>query len=526
MYTLTRTLLLHAGFLVATFSFGRAVVTTRTGIMCDRYRHRFTLLFAGVFITIGSLLWGFSPSLGGLPTLFLAQFLLGVGTSTLGVSRSYVAERVVPTKRTNALSRLAALQYAGFSMTPLCGSSLVILGRSISSFWEYTLPALFLCLLSLINMLLLFFVFKDITKEQSLGLKLQEVTGIEVKEDADTASGRQDSVSSMASESSVSNRCSLMLRSLNRYAADLEPIEAISVVHGTVGAVSQPIEPSLHPIDVVTTPLDHSPSMDEEASTKKFTADKDEAGEYSFFGSKQNMISCLLIFLNFTTRGGVAVYETQSTRVFLDDFGFSYLFLGALVSSAGLVGTLNLVYFKYMWTDTYRDVALILGGLVAMSVAQLLVVNWSRHEASLAQFCCALSLVYSFGFPISNTATLGSFGNVQKLGRQAAAQSRFALAASLARILMPILSGVMEQYLKKNCSFSVVLLLVAASVLMVLNKYDELCELSNRNVGSSHGTPTDKVPILDSRHLRRWLLSCSAAMCVAGAATLVQGALW
>jgi hypothetical protein len=91
---------------------------------------------------------------------------------------------------------------------------------------------------------------------------------------------------------------------------------------------------------------------------------------------------------------------------------------------------------------------------------------------------------------------------------------------------MPILSGVMEQYLQKNCSFSVVLLLVAASVLMVLNKYDELCELSNRNVGSIHGTPTDKVPVLDSRHLRRWLLSCSAAMCVAGAATLVQDALW
>lgn len=477
--------------------------------------------------------------MGGLPTLFLAQFLLGVGTSTLGVSRSYVAERVVPTKRTNALSRLAALQYAGFSMTPLCGSSLVILGRSISSFWEYTLPALFLCLLSLVNMLLLFFVFKDITKEQSLGLRLQEVTGIEVKEGTDTAvvvSARQDSVSSEASEGSISNRRSLVLRSLNRYASDLEPIEAISVVHGAMGA-SKAMEPSSHPaasdiitpIDVIavtTTPLDHGPSMDEEAPTKKLSGDIDEAGEYRFFGSKQNMISCLLIFLNFTTRGGVAVYETQSTRVFLDDFGFSYLFLGALVSSAGLVGTLNLVHFKHMWTDSYRDVALILGGLVTMSIAQLLVVNWTNQEASVAQFCCALGLVYSFGFPISNTATLGSFGNVQKLGRQAAAQSRFALAASLARILMPILSGVMEQYLQKNCSFSVVLLLVAASVLMVLSKYEELCELSNRNVGSSNGTPTGKVPMLDSPHLRRWLLSCSAAMCVAGAATLVQGALW
>jgi len=477
--------------------------------------------------------------------LYLAQFLLGVGTSTLGVSRSYVAERVVPTKRTNALSRLAALQYAGFSMTPLCGSSLVILGSSISSYWEYTLPALFLCLLSLINMLLLFFVFKDITKEQSLGLEVQQVTGIEVEEEADPAidgdkidriSSRQGSVSSTASTNS---RCSVVLKSLNRYASDLEPIEAISAVYGGTAdtsrweAMEPPTQPTVSiPSDEVTIPLlkDHvgnidDPSIDNDAAMKKIIDGEDQA-DYSFFGSKQNLVSCLLVFLNFTTRGGVAVYETQSTRVFLDDFGFSYLYLGALVSTAGLVGTLNLVYFKYVWTETYRDVALILGGLVTMSVAQLLVVNWTPQEASVVQFCFALSLVYAIGFPISNTATLGSFGNVQKLGRQAAAQSRFALAASLARILMPILSGLMEQYLQKNCSFSVVLLLVAASVLMVLHEYEALCELSNRNISSTHGTPTDKPPILDSRHLRRGLFSITALMCVAGAATLVQGDLW
>lgn len=58
----------------------------------------------------------------GLGLLFIAQFLLGAGTADIGVCRSYVAERVQPDKRTNAMSRLSALQFAGFSTTPIIGS--------------------------------------------------------------------------------------------------------------------------------------------------------------------------------------------------------------------------------------------------------------------------------------------------------------------------------------------------------------------------------------------------------------------
>ena len=90
---------------------------------------------------------------------------------------------------------------------------------------------------------------------------------------------------------------------------------------------------------------------------------------------------------------------------------------------------------------------------------------------------------------------------------------------------MPILSGIMEQYLQKNCSFSVVLLLIAASVIATLINYEALCELSNRNVGSSHGTPTDKPAILESNYLRKGLLSLSIMMFFAGVATLLQGAI-
>ena len=51
----------------------------------------------------------------------------------------------------------------------------------------------------------------------------------------------------------------------------------------------------------------------------------------------------LLMALNFTTRGCIAVYETQSSRIFLDTFHLSYIELGALVSTSGeWVGCLTL----------------------------------------------------------------------------------------------------------------------------------------------------------------------------------------
>jgi len=44
-----------------------------------------------------------------------------------------------------------------------------------------------------------------------------------------------------------------------------------------------------------------------------------------------------MMLLNFTTRGAIAVYETQGSQILLDDYGLSQLQLGAIVSSAGLV---------------------------------------------------------------------------------------------------------------------------------------------------------------------------------------------
>jgi hypothetical protein len=69
----------------------------------------------------------------------------------------------------------------------------------------------------------------------------------------------------------------------------------------------------------------------------------------------------VLIFLNFTTRGIIATYESQSARILLDKFHLTQLQLGLLVSISGFVGTLQLIFFKNLWTFFFSDMNLMIG---------------------------------------------------------------------------------------------------------------------------------------------------------------------
>ena len=109
------------GFLVAIFSIGRFIVAPPLGYISDRYRHRAALLFSTLVLSVGCILWANVKFLGGLPMLYIAQLTLGLGTGSLGVTRSYIVEQATPQRRTVMLARLTALQYAGFAGTPLLG---------------------------------------------------------------------------------------------------------------------------------------------------------------------------------------------------------------------------------------------------------------------------------------------------------------------------------------------------------------------------------------------------------------------
>jgi len=97
----------------------------------------------------------------------------------------------------------------------------------------------------------------------------------------------------------------------------------------------------------------------------------------------------------------------------------------------GLLGTIQLFFFKQCWPSRYTDYQLMIGGIVAAWAAQFLVINFGPdNKRSVLYTLAALSVDYGIGYPVSNSAVLGCFSKLQKSGRQGTAQSPFALMES------------------------------------------------------------------------------------------------
>ena len=110
------------GYAVAAFSFGRILVSPVFGSWSHRYGYTRTLTLSVTIILAGTLLYAQVVNVGRPEFLVLAQMVLGVGSGTLGVTRAFVAD-VTPTRnRTTYMAWLTAVQYAGFTVTPLIGA--------------------------------------------------------------------------------------------------------------------------------------------------------------------------------------------------------------------------------------------------------------------------------------------------------------------------------------------------------------------------------------------------------------------
>ena len=106
----------------------------------------------------------------------------------------------------------------------------------------------------------------------------------------------------------------------------------------------------------------------------------------------------ILILNNITTRGTIVIYETQVSRILLDDYHLSIIDLGIIISISGLVGTIQLIDFKELYTNNFRDIFLVISFSFIIAIAQLFVLNWMKNiHIQLWAFCISVNLVYCFG---------------------------------------------------------------------------------------------------------------------------------
>lgn len=107
------------GFIVAAFSFGRILSSPIFGERSTTHGYRNALLISSSILVMGTVVYALANS---IEVLILAQTLLGIGSGTLGVTRAFVAD-VTPTReRTRYMAYLTAVQYAGFTVTPVVGA--------------------------------------------------------------------------------------------------------------------------------------------------------------------------------------------------------------------------------------------------------------------------------------------------------------------------------------------------------------------------------------------------------------------
>lgn len=101
---------------------------------------------------------------------------------------------------------------------------------------------------------------------------------------------------------------------------------------------------------------------------------------------------------------------------------------------------------------------------------------------------------------------------------------------SAAHIIVPIFSGVLEECVRRFTTFSVIMILMAVSIIVVMNMYEPLMLLTDRTLISGAQSAQKKLVIkpsqlsLDNKLVRRALTVISTFLALAGVATFLISA--
>eukprot|EP00536_Pseudo-nitzschia_multiseries_P017426 jgi/Psemu1/264283/estExt_Genewise1Plus.C_15420008 len=155
------------GYSVASFSFGRILVSPMFGGWSATYGYSKTLLFSCSILWIGTILYTQAQNVGHVGFLIFAQIVLGLGSGTLGVTRAFVADVTAQRSRTTYMAWITAVQYGGFTVTPFVGSFFTkVIGDNeyklgILRFNQYTAPAFFMNVIITFTIVVMLACFRD-----------------------------------------------------------------------------------------------------------------------------------------------------------------------------------------------------------------------------------------------------------------------------------------------------------------------------------------------------------------------------
>ena len=412
------------GIAVASFSMGRVFSSPIFGTLSERHGHRWILVVCAVIIAVGCVQYCYAATLASIT---VGQFVTGAGAGSLGVTRSYVVECAKEKRqRTVYLAHLNAVQYLGFTVMPIMGSVMAVVGERypFQVPWlhldvnTFTLPALFMAALSAANALLLCAVYV-------------EPSGGKVK--------RTKSMHEVLGTSSSTHSLLKLTTSTRMVMPMVTPLVTTLKSAGEAA-------PLRFELDVV----------DEEGS---------EPGPpqrpWSHI-SNGTAVAITGYLLTVTTKGTIGVYETLGAEFALSRFEWDSVRTGYTFALCGALGVACLMSFDRLvaWFD---DTDLALAGIACMTVASMGIVG-SAGSLGERGFYASLVLMYAVGYPLGHTAVLGMVSKIADAGPQGTRMGWLAAAGSLARIIFPLLAGFLSELYDDTYIFALMAFLLLLSV--------------------------------------------------------------
>mmetsp|Transcript_20868 Transcript_20868/g.30740 ORF Transcript_20868/g.30740 Transcript_20868/m.30740 type:complete len:510 (+) Transcript_20868:70-1599(+) len=190
------------------------------------------------------------------------------------------------------------------------------------------------------------------------------------------------------------------------------------------------------------------------------------------------IFGCMAI--NATTKGSIASFETLGIQFAQEQIGLSSAEAGAIVATCGSLGAISLLCLGHI-SKYMNDVGMIVWFTVAMVAGVLvLIVMGDPQENSAATYIFSASIffIYSLGYPIGHAANIGLFSKIVGRRPQGALLGWFSFAGSLARMLFPLMSGYVTNYLGINVLFWILTFVLGISAAAVFVARDALTKLS------------------------------------------------
>ena len=257
-------------------------------------------------------------------------------------------------------------------------AQLVVAGGTISTIWKFALPAYLIVALAVLCLALLVFVFEDIKQSYEEQTDSTRNPLLQSKAPEAAKAGNTRHFAPTDGPASPAGHHPGTMANLVYISVAIDDEEVPAVGEQSFSGDESFAFAGSYCGSPITSPPGSPVMRSAEAAVKAMEAGAAAEGDTALSEAlllEQRKVFLLMILLNFTTRGVIAVYETQTSRILLDKFCLSQIALGAVVSVAGVVGTLQLAFFKQIWTSHFSDFDLMCGGLCLVGFSQLLVMN-------------------------------------------------------------------------------------------------------------------------------------------------------